>query len=180
MIRTVCQVLFAILTPNVRLTDDVLSTVFCETETMVNSRPLTKGSDDIHDDSPVTPNHLLMMQANSAFPWDVTHENDVYRKRWRHAQHIASQFWKRWLREYLPELQRRQKWLQTKPNIKSGDLVLIADESSLRGSWPLGLVEETKVGGDGLVRSARIRTRSTHLVRPISKLIWWEGVHYDS
>ena len=87
MIRTVCQVLVAILTPNVRLTDDVLGTVFCETENMVNSRPLTKCSDDIQDDSPLTPNHLLMMQANSG---GVTHESDVYRKCWRHAQHIAS------------------------------------------------------------------------------------------
>ena len=65
-------------------------------------------------------------------------------------------------------------------NIKVGNLVLMVDELSPRGSWPLALVEEIKMGRDGLVRSARVRTRSTQLVRPITKLVLLEGSHYDT
>ena len=95
------------------------------------------------------------------------------------VQHITSQFWKRWLHEYLPELQRRQKWNEETVNINVGDLVLILDENLARGSWPLGLVMETNVGKDGLVRSARIKTKTSQVVRPITKLILLEGVTPD-
>ena len=57
--------------------------------------------------------------------------------------------------------------------------MLVVDEASPRGSWPLGLVEETKTGRDGLVRSAKIRCRTGQYVRPITKLVLLEGVHYS-
>ena len=156
------------------MTDDVLHTIFCEVECIVNSRPLTKCSDDINDDAPLTPNHLLLLRGNSSLPWGVIQDGETYRRRWRLAQQIASQFWRRWLREYLPELQRRRKWHKKLPNIQVGDLVLIADENSPRGNWPLGLVVDTKEGRDGLVRSARLKTKISEVVRPISKIIHLE------
>ena len=75
------------------------------------------------------------------------------------------------MREYLPELQKRQKWHDEIRNLKIGDLVLILDENLSRGLWPLGIVVETKRGEDGLVRSARVRTKTTELTRPITKLV---------
>ena len=178
MIRTIRQVLVALLFSVSRLNDDVLHTMFCEVENVVNSRPLTKLSDDIHDDNPITPNHLLLLRGNYAYPWGVTQESDTYRRRWRHVQHLVTQFWRKWLKQYIPELQRRQKWLKPSPNIKTGDLVLIVDENSPRGSWPLGLIQDTNVGRDGLVRSAKIRTRSSVFVRPVTKLVLLESTHY--
>ena len=178
MIRTIRQVLVALLFSVSRLNDDVLHTVFCEVENVVNSRPLTKLSDDIHDDNPITPNHLLLLRGNYAYPWGVTQESDTYRRCWRHVQHLVTQFWRKWLKLYIPELQRRQKWLKPSPNIKTGDLVLIVDENSPRGSWPLGLIQDTNVGRDGLVRSAKIRTRSSVFVRPVTKLVLLESTHY--
>ena len=174
MIRTIRKVLVALLQGNSRMTDDVLHTIFCEVECIVNSRPLTKCSDDINDDAPLTPNHLLLLRGNSSLSWGVIQDGETYRRRWRLAQQIASQFWRRWLREYLPELQRRQKWHKKLPNIQVGDLVLIADENSPRGNWPLGLVVDTKEGRDGLVRSARLKTKISEVVRPISKIIHLE------
>ena len=178
MIRTIRQVLVALLFSVSRLNDDVLHTVFCEVENVVNSRPLTKLSDDIHDDNPITPNHLLLLRGNYVYPWGVTQESDTYRRRWRHVQHLVTQFWRKWLKLYIPELQRRQKWLKPSPNIKTGDLVLIVDENSPRGSWPLGLIQDTNIGRDGLVRSAKIRTRSSVFVRPVTKLVLLESTHY--
>ena len=99
------------------------------------------------------------------------YDGEAYRRHWKHAQNIVKVFWKRWLREYLPELQKRQKWLGIQSNLKVGDLVLVMDENAPRGSWPLGLIQEVSVGRDGLVRSARLKTVTSVLTRPITKLV---------
>ena len=112
-------------------------------------------------------------------PWVRTTKGDVFQRRWRHVQHVVGHFWARWLKEYLPELNRRQKWLDKKPNLKVGDMVLIIDENAPRGSWPLARVAEVHVGRDGLVRSARLKTKTTFLVRPVTKLVFLEGAHYE-
>ena len=178
LIRTVRRVMVALLNYNTRLTDEILHTVLCEEECIVNSRPITKCSDDVDDVAALTPNHLLLLKDNQSAPWGVFYDGDTYRKHWRHVQHIATLFWKRWIKEYLPEFQRRQKWVKDVPNLNVGDLVLLLDENSPRGSWPLGLVKEISMGKDGLVRSARVKTATTKLVRPITKLVILEGALY--
>ena len=127
------------------------------------------------DDTALTPNHLLMLGHNSPFPWGDFGEADAYRRHWRCNQHLIAQFWRRWIKEYLPLLQQRPKWLSVKPNLDFGSLVLIIDENVQCGVWSLGLVTEANVGRDRLVRSARLRTKSTTLVQPISKLVFLEG-----
>ena len=84
-------------------------------------------------------------------------------------------------KEFLPELLKQQKWVKLKdePNLNVGDLVLLLDENSPRGSWLLGLVKEITVGRDGLVRSVRIKTATTEFVRPITKLVVLEGALYE-
>ena len=178
MIRTVRRVMVALLNSNTRLTDEILHTVLCEVECIVNSRPITKCSDDVDDVAALTPNHLLLLRDNQSVPWGVFYVGDMYRKHWRHVQHLVTLFWKRWIKEYLPELQRRQKWVKDVPNLNVGDLVLLLDENSPRGSWHLGLVKEISTGRDGLVRSARVKTATTELVRPITKLVILEGALY--
>ena len=102
---------------------------------------------------------------------------DMYRRRWRFVQGLVNAFWKRWLSYYLPDLQKRVKWNEKIRNLLVGDLVIICDVASPRGMWPLGLVKEVNVGRDGLVRSVRVKTVSTELVRPVTKLVLLEG--YD-
>ena len=97
----------------------------------------------------------------------------------RLVQNLSSQFWKKWTKQYLPELQRRQKWNVEQTNLKPGDLVLIMDENSTCGLWPMDIVEKVNTGRDGLVRSAQIRTRLTKLVRPIMKLVFLESTICD-
>ena len=129
----------------------------------------------VTDNDPLTPNHFLIMGGNFSLAWANVPDNSMLQRRWRHAQVIANHLWKRWLREYLPELNRRQKWLQERPNLKVGDLVLVMDENAPRGRWPLGKVDDVNVGRDGLVRSVRLSTQSSQLVRPISKIVFLEG-----
>ena len=79
MIRTVRRVLYAIVGKHGNLTDDVLTTVFCECENIVNSRPLTKCSDDVEDADPLTPNHLLLLRGNYAFQWTKSERGTCFR-----------------------------------------------------------------------------------------------------
>ena len=177
MIRTFRRVFTGILNPRTRLTDEILSTVFCEVESIINGRPITKTTTDVDDLSVLTPNHLLLLRGVVNVSPGVFKLGDVFRKRWRYVQSLANLFWKRWLSCYLPDLQRRVKWQDKNRNLRVGDLVLICDITAPRGSWPLGVVVEVHVGRDELVRSARVRTSTSQLVRPVTKLVLLEG--YD-
>ena len=54
--------------------------------------------------------------------------------------------------------------------------MLLIDENTPRSLWPLGLVVSVNTGRDNfLLRSVRVKTRSTELVRPITKLVLLEG-----
>ncbi len=172
-IRTIRKVLCGVL-KNCRLTDEILQTVFCEVESIVNNRPLTKVSDDVNDLSTLTPNHFLMFQDGPKPIPGVFNQSDMLKKRWRYVQHLSNQFWKRWIREYLPQLQRRSKWLEKERNVKVGDLVLICDENTPRSLWPLGLVVETSLGRYNMVRSVKVRTKSNIFTRPITKIVMLE------
>ena len=175
MIRSIRKVLTALLRDRHRLTDDVLETLFCEVENIVNGRPLTKVSDDINDSTVITPNHLLLLKENPSISLGKFVASDLYTRRWRYVQYLADQFWRKWMKEYLPELQRRYKWSTKRRNVQVGDLVLIKDENTPRGLWPLGLVIEIHEGRDKMVRSVKVKTKSTQIVRPITKIILLEG-----
>ena len=63
---------------------------------------------------------------------------------------------RRYVNQYLPELQRRQRWQDNKSNVQVGDLVLLLDENTPRRLWPLGLVVDIREGRDEMVRSVRV------------------------
>ena len=128
-IRTVRKVLNVILKEQ-SVDDERLSTLFCEVESIVNGRPLTAVSDDPKDEGPLTSNHLLLLRGGHDLPPGDFHHSYIYGKRWRHVQFLSDQFWKRWLREYLPILQLCQKWLQPNRNLRNGDVVLIVGENT--------------------------------------------------
>ena len=61
------------------------------------------------------------------------------------------------------------------------DIVLLLDENTPRSIWPLGRVIEVYSNrGDGLVRSAKVKTRSTELVRPVDKIVLLESSAEDA
>lgn len=153
------------------LDDEALNTVLCEVEAILNDRPITSSTDDPNDLEALTPNHLLQRKANPMLPPGLFKREDLYtRRRWRQVQYIASLFWKRWVKEYLPLLQTRQMWGRTRRSFAVGDVVLVMDESAPRNSWPLGRITETTVDSKGHVRRVRLRTQTSELERPITKL----------
>lgn len=167
-IRTVRRVLNGLISQRT-LSDEVLSTLMCEVEAIVNGRPLTRVSSDPRDMSPLSPSMLLTL-ADSPGPITVTERNDIFRARWRQVQLLADIFWKRWSAEYLSELQVRQKWNTKRRELKIGDIVLSLDEKLPRGSWPMGRVTEVLRSADGRVRKARLKTEHGEYLRPIAKM----------
>lgn len=125
------------------VTDEVLLTALAQVESLLNNRPLTHVSVDPTDPEPLTPNHFILGRANSNSPPDVVSEEEFdSRKKWRAAQAIATHFWRRWMREYLPGLTERKKWSRPDRNIRVDDIVLIISPQNDRGSRPLGRVVE--------------------------------------
>ena len=170
MIRSIRKILKGLLGEQV-VTDEVLLTFLAEVEAILNARPLTRLSLDPRDKEPLTPNHLLLMKGVPAASPGVFNKKDCYgRRRWRQTQYLADQFWKRWLREYLPLLQTRQKWSQPQRNFKVDDLVLVVDDTLPRGQWSMGLVTAVYPDQDGKVRQVEIKVGSRFLRRPIVKL----------
>ena len=157
------------------LTDEMLHTVFCEVEEIIIGHQLTKLTNSPDDLSPLTPNHLLLLGGENNVPPGVFSQSDMLRKRWRHVQHLADQFWRRWLRTYLPELQRRIKRTRTSLNLRVGDVVSILDEMTPRNLWPIARVTEVIHGRDGLVRTIKVKTKWIELVWPITKLALLEA-----
>ena len=150
---------------------ETLRTVFAEVMFILNSRPMCPASDDPNDMEALTPNHLLLQRRNLVMPPGVFTKEELYtRKQWRHAQFLADCFWSRWLREYVPTLQHRHKWLLKKRNLAVNDLVLIVDNSVPRCLWMLGRVTRVFPGQDAFVRTAEVKTKNSVLVRPVTKL----------
>lgn len=159
------------LTKQQMLSDESLTTLLCEVESIINSRPLTRVSTDVNDVEALTPNHLLLLNRKPQLPPTVTDRSDVYaRRRWRQVQYLADVFWIRWMKEYLLQLQERAKWVPSRRNLQVNDLVPIVDTNAPRKCWLLGRVLQPIPDDKGFVRSAKIKTRNSVIVRPISKL----------
>jgi Family of unknown function (DUF5641) len=151
--------------------EETLLTFLTEVEFLLNSRPLTFVSTDPNDPESITPNHLLLGKRELVLsPGASIADPDQLKRQWRIAQHWTNEFWTRWLKEYVPSLQIRSKWVKSDADIRVGDIVRIADEGFSRGRWPMGRVTKVSPGADGIVRVAEVRTAHGSLKRPVTKL----------
>ena len=83
---------------------------------------------------------------------------------------LADQFWRRWMREYVPSLTERKKWQHSLRNLQENDVVLIVHPETPRGKWPLGRVTKVFRGSDDVIRSALVKTQNGEYHRPEVKL----------
>ena len=95
---------------------------------------------------------------HSLSPGSFVKEDVLVTKKWRQAQVLADQISNRWLKEYIPSLQERQK--RQKPCQKADivDLVLLVDECLPRGQWYMGRVTRVVHSRYGLVRTVEVKT----------------------
>lgn len=183
-IRTIRSVLTSILEQSAKQLDcSSLRTFLYEVMAVVNSRPLT--TDHLNDSSspePLTPNHILTMKSTiiSPPPGKFVKEDLYLCKRWRRVQLLANNFWSRWKKEYLFNLQHRQKWIKHRRNAKVNDVVLLKDDTTPRNQWKLAKVIDVYPGKDGRVRRLKLlisdstldvkgrrTSKPVHLERPI-------------
>ena len=97
---------------------------------------------DADEPQPLSPAMLLTMKSRRVGPPPgefVPH--DVYaRRQWRRVQYLEDQFWSKWRREYLQNMQMRTKLKPPKQNLAAGDVVLVKEEGSLWNDLPMARV----------------------------------------
>ncbi|XP_062714536.1 uncharacterized protein LOC134291166 [Aedes albopictus] len=153
------------------LTLSGLSTLLCQIEAILNSRPLYSQSNDPTEPEALTPGHFIANRPLLAIPEPSVVGIPTNRlSHWQHIQQLREHFWKRWSREYLTELQVRGKWTKQKVNIQPGMVVLLKDDNLPPQCWNLGRVERVHPGADNLVRVVDVRTKTGTFRRPIHKL----------
>ncbi|XP_065088114.1 uncharacterized protein LOC135709657 [Ochlerotatus camptorhynchus] len=152
-------------------TEEVLRSYLIQVENVVNSRPLTHVPVDDYSSPALTPNHFLMGSPDGSKP--LVPYNDcplTLQRSWKASEALANRFWQRWVIEYLPTITRRTKWFYPVKPIAIGDIVVVADPSLPRNSWPKGRVVSVKASKDGQVRSAVVQTPSGLYDRPAVKI----------
>ena len=180
MIRSVRKVLLGIpalqsTTPN----DETLLTYLKKAECIINNRPLTVTHGDPESIPSITPGMLLTGVLAPSTPMDVFHSSDQLKRDWKHSQVATEQFWSRFVKEYLSNLQPRPKWYEACANLKVGDVVLVKEvRSNYRPNYPLGRITAVHPGCDGMIRNVDLKLADGRLfTRDIRKLVPLES-HY--
>lgn len=147
------------------------NTLLVQVEGVLNSRPLTPLSDDPTDLEPLTPAHFLTGGPIHALPEpDYSNEKLNRLSRWQLVQRQLQDFWTRWRKEYLTQLQAKPKNWKSPVKVDVGMLVIIVDENQPPMRWKLGRIEELHPGDDGVVRVVTVRTATRSYKRPVVKL----------
>ena len=127
----------------------------------MTNRPLTKYPDSLVETPALTQNMLLTFERRPVYNPGQFDEKDVYSKRWQpRAQNFCDKLdRKRWVKKYFPLLRQHQKWTHPRPDIHIDDIVLLEEENTPRGEWPLAQVIALQTGLDGHTQSAKLLAR---------------------
>lgn len=153
------------------LTFEHLYTLLTKIEAILNSRPLSPLSDSPNDFTPLTPSHFLIGRPLITVP-----ENDVTQvpvnrlSLYQHLNQITQHLWQRWSKEYISELQQRNKWKTNHSSLQEDSLVLIKEDNQPPMKWKLGRVEKIHIGSDGVGRVAVLRIENGLIKRTFNKI----------
>lgn len=150
-----------------------LYTLIVQVEATLNSRPITPMSNDINDFNPLTPAHFLVMDSLASTPQtSLVEENIPSFKRYERIQKILKGFWQRWEQEYLSEMMKRNKWrTNTHDSPKTGDLVILIDDTKRVLHWPMARIMEVHPGEDNIVRVVTVKcANGTTFKRAVTKI----------
>ncbi|XP_043588660.1 uncharacterized protein LOC122570430 isoform X2 [Bombus pyrosoma] len=115
-----------------------MNTLIIEIEAILNSRPLTPISTDPNDLLVLTPGHFLIGDALTSIREGDFRDTPSNRlSSWQHLQKIKQHFWRRWHREYLNELNIRNKWSKGSHGIREGTIVILREDNVPPMQWPL-------------------------------------------
>ncbi|XP_071830327.1 uncharacterized protein [Apostichopus japonicus] len=159
-----------------RLTHEILCTFLAEVMAIMNARPLVPVSCDPDQPTVLTPAMLLTQKVDAtSAPAGNFDTPALHKKHWKQVQCLAENFWKRWRRDYLSSFQERKKWVDRRPNLKIGNVVLLKDNQVSRNEWPLGIIDKVYPDADGSVRKIDVRVakdgKAKVFLRPITQVI---------
>lgn len=154
-----------------KLTFEEMSTLLCQIEACLNSRPLCALTNDPTDHTALTPGHFIASTDLLTVPEPSHIDTNPNRlDRWKQIQQMRQNFWHRWRNDYLSQLQQRPKWLQQIRNLNIGDMVLVKDDRLPSWKWALGRIVDIHPGEDDLVRVISVRTAAGTYKRSITKI----------
>ncbi|KAJ8963855.1 hypothetical protein NQ317_010753 [Molorchus minor] len=122
--------------------------------------------------SSIEPTHSLCSTARSDFSRcavDLTNEPLNRLDRCQLIDRMVQDYWRRWHLEYLTTLQVRERWNTQSNPIRAGTVVVIKQDGTPPFTWPLGIIEDTFPGKDGIVRVVSVRTKQGSFKRPVVK-----------
>ena len=94
-----------------RLSFDTFLAIIVETESILNSRPLTNVAEQPENEEPLTPNHLPIQRPFNSLPeGEIGDQQPTSSKTWKNTQKLMNHIWRRLVKEYLPTLSRRSEW----------------------------------------------------------------------
>jgi len=130
------------------LTFEKFSTVLCQVEACLNSRPLAPLSDYLDDYQFLTPGHFLIGATITAPPEpSILNLTEDRLSRWQLVRHITERFWSLWSTDYINTLQQRNKWRKVEPSIGVGRLYY-------------GILTYPLASGSSVALSERIQART--------------------
>lgn len=156
------------------LTYEEMTTVLVQIEAILNSRPLTPMSSEPSDLVALTPSHFLMGRTALLTPQVtdlVSKEKIPTLTRYKRMECLKLHFWNRFYKEYLSELQKRNKWRKQDGELRLNQMVLVKDDRLPPTRWLLGRITNLYPGTDGIARVADIHTTTGTLRRAFNRLI---------
>lgn len=148
-----------------------MNTVLVQIEAILNSRPLTPISSDPSDFVPLTPAHFLIGRTLTMLPAPQVDQTPLHTlSRYKRIESLKTHFWNRYFKEYVSELQIRNKWRTDRGQPQPGEMVLIKDDRLPPNRWLLGRVTTVYPGTDGVNRVADVATTSGTLRRAWNRL----------
>ncbi|GFY15483.1 uncharacterized protein TNCV_1572941 [Trichonephila clavipes] len=156
---------------NPKMTLEEFLTIITQIEGILNSRPITPLSEDIDDLEVLTPGHFLIGRPiTSISERNLLDKTENTLSRWQKLTKIVQYIWTKWSRDYLNNLQQRNKWQFHKDNVKLNTMVLIKDDNLPVNKWSLGRITKLVPGTDGKVRVVEIKTNKGNIKRSIGKV----------
>lgn len=156
---------------NANLTFEGVYTTLTQIEAILNSRPLSPLSSNPIDFEPLTPAHFLIGRKLTALPeYDLENTSTSRLSIFERAQQLAQHFWRRWSKEFVAELQHRNRWKTSTTNISIGSLVVVREDNLPPLKWLLDRICELHPGADGNVRVVSVQTVRGVIKRAISKI----------
>lgn len=148
-----------------------MSTVLCDCESVINSRPLTYMSEEAGEAVAITPAMFLQDIQEEGVP-DLDQINKSHlSKNLRYRQRLKEELRRRFRSQYLGQLFQSNKRKHTSAPFSIGDIVLVANDLQKRLDWPMARIKELFPGKDGHIRVVKLQTPSGELIRPIQRLI---------